>query len=49
MKEDEDIVTYFLQVDETMNMIKGLGEEFDESIIVQKVLRYLSMRFYLKF
>jgi hypothetical protein len=35
MKEDEDIATYFLQVDETMNTIKGLGEEVDESIIVQ--------------
>jgi hypothetical protein len=45
MKEDENIATYFLRVDETMNAIKGLGEEVDESIIVQKVLRSLPMRF----
>ena len=43
--EDENIETYFLWVDETMNAIKGLGEEIDESIIVQKVLRSLPMRF----
>jgi hypothetical protein len=45
MKEDENIASYFLRVDETMNAIKGLGEEVDESIIVQKVLRSLPMRF----
>jgi hypothetical protein len=45
MKEDEDIVAYFLRVDETMNAIIGLGEEIEESIIVQKVLRSLPMIF----
>jgi hypothetical protein len=45
MKEDEDIAAYFLQVDETVNAIIGLGEEIEESIIVQKVLRYIPMRF----
>jgi hypothetical protein len=45
MKEDEDITTYFLRVNETVNAIIGLGEEIEESIIVQKVLRYLPMRF----
>jgi hypothetical protein len=45
MKEDEDITTYFLRVDETMNAIIGLGEEIEESVIVQKVLRSLPMRF----
>jgi hypothetical protein len=45
MKEDEDITTYFLLVDETMNAIIGLGEEIEESVIVQKVLRSLPMRF----
>ena len=45
MKKDEDIVAYLFQVDETMNAIIGLGEEIEESIIVQKVLRYLPMRF----
>jgi hypothetical protein len=32
-------------VDETVNAIKGLREEVDESIIVQKLLRYLPMIF----
>jgi hypothetical protein len=45
MKEDENIATYFLRVDETVNTILGLGEEIKESIIVQKVLRSLPMRF----
>jgi hypothetical protein len=38
MKEYENIETYALRVDEIVNAIRGLGEEFDESIIVQKVL-----------
>jgi hypothetical protein len=45
MKEYEDITTYFLRVDETMNEIIGLREEIEESVIVQKVLRSLPMRF----
>ena len=45
MKEDENIVAYFLRVAETMDAIIGLGEEIEESIIVQKVLRSLPMRF----
>jgi ribosome-binding factor A len=45
MKKDEDIATYFLRVDETVNAIIGLGEEIEESVIVQKVLRSLPMRF----
>jgi hypothetical protein len=45
MKEDEDIATYFLRVDETVNVIIGLGEEIKEYVIVQKVLRSLPMRF----
>jgi hypothetical protein len=45
MKEDEDISTYFLRVDETMNAIIGLGEEIKESVMIQKVLRSLPMRF----
>jgi ribosome-binding factor A len=45
MKEDENFATYFLRVDETVNAIIGLGEQIKESIIVQKVLRSLPMRF----
>jgi hypothetical protein len=45
MKEDENIAAYFLRVDETVNAILGLGEEIKESVIVQKVLRSLPMRF----
>jgi hypothetical protein len=45
MKEDEDIAAYFLRVDEIVNAIIGLGEEIEESVIVQKVLRSLPMRF----
>jgi hypothetical protein len=45
MKEDENIVAYFLRVDEIVNAIIGLGEEIKESVIVQKVLISLPMRF----
>ena len=39
MKEEENIAAYFLWVDEIVNIIKGLGEKFDEQVIVQKILR----------
>jgi hypothetical protein len=42
MKEDEDITAYFLRVDEIMNAIIGLGEEIEESVIVQKVTKISS-------
>ena len=45
MKGDENIEACFLRVDEIVNVIRGFGEEVDESIIVQKVLRSLPMRF----
>jgi hypothetical protein len=45
MKEDENIASYFLRVDETMNAIIGFREEIEESVIVQKVLRSILMRF----
>jgi SMC interacting uncharacterized protein involved in chromosome segregation len=45
MKEDENIASYFLRVDETVNAIIGLREEIKESVIVQKVLRSFPMRF----
>jgi hypothetical protein len=48
MKEDENIAAYFLRVDETVNVIIGLGEEIKESVIVQKLLRSLPMRFHPK-
>jgi len=44
-KEDDNIVAYFLRVDETINAIIGLGEEIKEFVIVQKVLRSLPMIF----
>jgi hypothetical protein len=45
MKEDEDIAAYFMRVYEIVNTIKGLGEEVDETIVVQKVSRSLPVRF----
>ena len=48
MKEDENIIAYFLRVDETVNEIIGLREEIKEFVIVQKVLRSLPMRFVLR-
>jgi hypothetical protein len=45
MNEKEDIATYFLRVDEVVNSIRGLGEELDESLVVQKVLRSLLLEY----
>jgi hypothetical protein len=45
MKEDENISSYFLRFDETVNEIMGFGEENNKSIIVQKVLISLYMIF----
>ena len=38
MKEVEDIATYFLQVDEIMNTMRGPGEEVENTKLVQKIL-----------
>jgi hypothetical protein len=45
MNENEDIATSFLRVDEVINAIRGLGEEIDESLVVQKVLRSLLLKY----
>ena len=45
MKEEENITTYILRVDEIVNIIRGLGETIEELFIVQKILRSLPMRF----
>ena len=45
MKEEEDIETYFLRVDEIVNSIKGLGETNEENSIIQKVMRNIPSRF----
>jgi hypothetical protein len=45
MDEKEDIATYFLRVDEVFNVIRRLGEELNESLVVQKVLRSLLLKY----
>jgi hypothetical protein len=45
MNEKEYIPTYLLTVDEVVNSIRGLGEELDESLVVQKVLRSLLLKY----
>ena len=45
MKEDENIVSYFIRVDEIVNTLKGLGETILEEAIVHKVLISLPLRF----
>ena len=45
MKEDEDIATYFLRVDEIVNTMRGLGEKIQNSVIVLKIFKSLPMRF----
>ncbi|XP_059078112.1 uncharacterized protein LOC131067887 [Cryptomeria japonica] len=45
MKEDEDIAAYFLRVDEIVNTITTLGEEVEDTLLVWKLLRTLTMKF----
>ena len=45
MKEEEDIATYFLRVDEIVNTMRGLGEQVENTTLVQKILNSLPMRF----
>jgi hypothetical protein len=45
MNEKENIETYFLIVDEVVNAIRGLGEELKESLVVQKLLRSLPLKY----
>ena len=41
MKEDEDILAYFLRVDEIVNTMRGLGEKVENTTLVQKILKSL--------
>lgn len=45
MKEVENIASYLLHVDEMVNTVKGHGEPVEEVMIVNNVLRSLSLRF----
>ena len=45
MKEEEDIAAYFLWVDEVVNTIWSLGEQVENTTLVQKILTSLAMRF----
>jgi hypothetical protein len=41
MKDEENVAVYLLCVDEIVNTIRGLGENVEEPMILQKVLRSL--------
>jgi hypothetical protein len=45
MDEKEDIATYFLRFFEVFNAIRGLDEDINESLVVQKVLRSLILKY----
>jgi hypothetical protein len=45
MNEDENIISYFLRLDRITNIIKGLGDDMKEHVIVKKVLIFLPMIF----
>ena len=45
MNEDKNFSKYFLRVEETMNDMKGLGENIDEASLVHKILRSFPERF----
>eukprot|EP00253_Pinus_taeda_P011651 PITA_11651 len=45
MHSNESIANYFLRMDEIVNCIRDLGEEFKEVVLVENVLRSLSAKF----
>ena len=45
MNDEEDVVDYFLQVDEVVNSLKGHCEKVEETTVVQKLLRSLPLHF----
>ena len=45
MKDDETVRSYFLRVEELVNLMKGLGEKIDDTFLVRKILRSLTDRF----
>jgi len=45
MHSNESIANYFLRMDEIVNCMRDLGEEFKEVVLVEKVLRSLSAKF----
>jgi hypothetical protein len=45
MNEDETVSKYFLRIEELVNAVKGLGENIEESILVQKISRSLLDKF----
>ena len=45
MKEEDDITTYFLWVDEIVNTIRGLGEKVENTKHVKNILISLPMIF----
>jgi hypothetical protein len=49
MKDEENVATYLLCVDEIVNTIRALGETVAEPMILQKVFRSLPLIFDAKF
>jgi len=45
MLEDENITAYFQRVEEFDDTMKGLGEEMEEKVVVQNLLRSLPSKF----
>jgi len=45
MKDEEDIGSYMLIVNEVVNSIRGLGKEIEDKVIVKNILRSLTSRF----
>ncbi|GLJ32923.1 hypothetical protein SUGI_0663180 [Cryptomeria japonica] len=45
MKDEEKIADYLHRFDETVNAIRGLGEEIADEILVKKVLRSLAPKY----
>eukprot|EP00253_Pinus_taeda_P021714 PITA_21714 len=45
MYNDESVANYSLRIDEIINCMKNLGEEIKEAVVVENVLRSLSLKF----
>ena len=45
MYEDETVNKFFLRVEELVNAMKGLGENIEDVLLVQKILRSMPNKF----
>lgn len=45
MRNDESIASFFLHIDDIVNRMENLGEEINDTTLVEKILRFITPKF----